>query len=147
LIKKLRELMENPLAVKIVREIVEPFTVLVVDDDEDILKFVGLKLKMSGYRVVTAGDGIKALEILRSDIVDLVVTDLAMPRLGGMQLIKEIRTFSTVPVIVLTAIDPEENKLEAMGNGADDYLTKPFDPDELVAHIGALKGRKIGLNN
>jgi DNA-binding response OmpR family regulator len=131
LIKKLRELMENPLAVKIVREIVEPFTVLVVDDDEDILKFVGLKLKMSGYRVVTAGDGIKALEILRSDIVDLVVTDLAMPRLGGMQLIKEIRTFSTVPVIVLTAIDPEENKLEAMGNGADDYL----------------KGRKIGLNN
>ena len=118
-----------------------PYSVLIADDEEYILAFVGIKLKVSGYQVSTASDGIQALEMIKNKVPDLVIIDLIMPRLDGPGLLKEIRKFSSVPVIILTAVEAQDAIIKELRAGVDDYLHKPFNPDELVARIEAIRKR------
>jgi len=117
------------------------FTILVVDDDEQILDFLRPKLKGAGYNVLTANNGIEALEQAEAQDPDLLVLDLVMPKMGGFETLKEIRKFSAVPVIVLSARGADVDKIKGLELGADDYLSKPFNPDELLARIKALRRR------
>jgi len=117
------------------------FAILVVDDDEQILDFLCPKLKGVGYNVLTANNGIEALEQAEAQDPDLLVLDLVMPKMGGFETLKEIRKFSAVPVIVLSARGADVDKIKGLELGADDYLSKPFNPDELLARIKALRRR------
>jgi DNA-binding response OmpR family regulator len=121
--------------------IVKQFRVLVVDDEQRILKFLASKLKVSGYEVITASNGVEALEQLQAQEPDLVVLDVIMPGIDGFETLKELRAFSAVPVIVLSARGTNVDKVKGLGLGADDYLAKPFSPDELIARIEAVRRR------
>jgi len=120
---------------------VKEFRVLVVDDEERIVNFLRSKLKASGYDVLTAGDGVEALEQARAHDLDLVVLDLLMPKMDGFEFLGELRRFSGAPVIILSARGADADKIKGLRLGADDYLPKPFNPDELVARIEAVKRR------
>jgi DNA-binding response OmpR family regulator len=117
------------------------FSVLIVDDEERILNFLKTKLRTTGYEVTLAGNGIEALEKVREQAPDLIVLDVIMPEMDGFQTLKELRTFSAVPVIMLSARGDDSDRIKGLGLGADDYMAKPFNPDELVARIGAIKRR------
>jgi two-component system KDP operon response regulator KdpE len=117
------------------------FRVLVVDDDPRIVKFLEVKLKASGYGVLTANSGFEALEQVEAQEPDLVVLDVLMPRKDGFETLKELRASSSVPVIVLSAKEADTDKIKGLELGADDYLAKPFSPDELVARIEAVRRR------
>ena len=116
-------------------------TILVVDDDKKIVQLVSLYLKREGYRVLTAFDGQEALELARSKQPDLIVLDLFLPELDGTDVCRLLRTESRVPIIMLTARATDEDKLLGLDIGADDYLTKPFNPRELMARIRAVLRR------
>jgi len=116
-------------------------TILVVDDDKKIVQLVSLYLKREGHRVLTAFDGQEALELARSKQPDLIVLDLFLPELDGTDVCRLLRTESRVPIIMLTARATDEDKLLGLDIGADDYLTKPFNPRELVARIRAVLRR------
>ena len=119
-------------------EMVKPYTILLIDDEDYIVKFLSILLRVHGYQVLTAANGAKALEIARSGIVDLVVTDLIMPQLDGIALIRQIRLFSKkLPVIVVSGCESDHKRLEALQSGADDFFLKPFDPRTLVECIAA----------
>jgi len=120
---------------------VKRFRILVVDDEERIVNFLTTKLKASGYEVLTAGDGVKGLEQAQAQEPDLIVLDLLMPRMNGLEMLKELRSFSAVPVIILTAKGADADRIKGLQLGADDYLPKPFNPDELVARIEAIRRR------
>jgi len=120
---------------------VKRFRILVVDDEERILNFLSTKLKASGYEVLTAPNGVKGLEQVQAQEPDLVVLDLLMPKMDGLEMLKQLRTFSPVPVIILTAKGADTDRIKGLQLGADDYLPKPFNPDELVARIEAIKRR------
>jgi two-component system KDP operon response regulator KdpE len=120
---------------------VKRFRILVVDDEERILNFLSTKLKASGYEVLTAPNGIMGLEQVQAQEPDLVVLDLLMPRMDGLEMLKQLRTFSPVPVIILTAKGTDTDRIKGLQLGADDYLAKPFNPDELVARIEAIRRR------
>jgi two-component system KDP operon response regulator KdpE len=120
---------------------VKQFRILVVDDEERIVHFLTTKLKASGYEVLTAGDGVKGLEQAQAQEPDLIVLDLLMPRMNGLEMLQELRSFSTVPVIILTAKGADADRIKGLQLGADDYLPKPFNPDELVARIEAIRRR------
>ena len=117
------------------------FRILVVDDEERIVHFLTTKLKASGYEVLTAGDGVAGLEQAQAQEPDLIVLDLLMPRMDGLEMLKELRSFSSVPVIILTAKGADADRIKGLRLGADDYLPKPFNPDELVARIEAIRRR------
>ncbi|MGD1041414.1 MAG: response regulator transcription factor [Dehalococcoidales bacterium] len=117
------------------------FSVLIVDDEERILNFLKTKLRTTGYDVMLAVNGIEALDKVKEQEPDLIVMDVIMPKMDGFQTLKELRTFSTVPVIMLSARGDDSDRIKGLGLGADDYLPKPFNPDELVARIGAIKRR------
>jgi two-component system KDP operon response regulator KdpE len=117
------------------------FTILVVDDDEQILDFLRPKLRGSGYNVLTATNGIEALEQVKAQEPDLLVLDMMMPEKDGLETLKEIRDFSAVPVMALSARGADVDKIKGLELGADDYLSKPFNPDELLARIKALRRR------
>lgn len=117
------------------------YRVLVVDDEEHILNFLSTKLKASGYEVFTAGNGVETLEFIRSNNIDLIVLDLLMPVMDGLETLRELRTFSTTAVIMLTAKSKDEDKIRGLKLGADDYLSKPFNPDELIARVEAVRRR------
>jgi DNA-binding response OmpR family regulator len=120
---------------------VKRFRILVVDDEERIVHFLTTKLKASGYEVLSAGDGVKGLEQVQAQEPDLIVLDLIMPRMNGLEMLKQLRSFSTVPVIILTAKGADADRIKGLQLGADDYLPKPFNPDELVARIEAIRRR------
>jgi two-component system KDP operon response regulator KdpE len=120
---------------------VKRFRILVVDDEERILHFLSVKLKASGYEVLTAPNGAKGLEQVQAQEPDLVVLDLLMPKMDGLEMLKQLRTFATVPVIILTAKGTDTDRIKGLQLGADDYLPKPFNPDELVARIEAIRRR------
>jgi DNA-binding response OmpR family regulator len=120
---------------------VRQFRVLIVDDEERILNFLRPKLKVAGYDVLTAQNGAEALEYVRLQQLDLVVLDLVMPQMDGLETLKRLRAFSALPVIVLSARDSDIDKIKGLQLGADDYLAKPFNPDELVARIEAVRRR------
>jgi len=120
---------------------VKQFRVLVVDDEQRILNFLSSKLKVSGYDVLTASNGVEALEQVQTQEPDLVVLDVLMPKMDGFETLKELRTFSSVSVIILSAKGTNADKVKGLHLGADDYLAKPFSPDELVARIEAVRRR------
>lgn len=111
--------------------------ILVVDDESQITRVLRTTLSGHGYIVRTAGDGDEALEVMRQWAPDLVITDLSMPNMGGLELCRRIRTKSAVPIIVLSVRGEEKPKVEALDSGADDYVTKPFNMNELVARVRA----------
>ncbi len=115
--------------------------VLVVDDEKTIRDFVRRNLEVRNFGVVTADNGIDALMIFNSQNIDLVILDLMMPRLDGLETTRRIRQHSTVPIIILTALDDESDKIRAFELGADDYLTKPFGVGELLARVKAVLRR------
>jgi len=117
------------------------FSILLVDDEERILNFLKTKLKSLGFEVLLAGNGVEALEQIQGQEPDLVVLDVIMPKMDGFQTLKELRIFSSVPVIMLSARGDDSDRIKGLGLGADDYLPKPFNPDELVARIEAIKRR------
>lgn len=117
------------------------FSILVADDDERILNFLCVRLKSAGYEVATAANGIQALDQVRAKNPDLVILDLVMPQMDGLEAMRELRTFASTPVIILTARGDDDEKIRGLRLGADDYLAKPFNPDELVARIEAVRRR------
>lgn len=117
------------------------FTVLVVDDDLQILDFLRPKLKGAGYDVLTATNGLEALQLIKDRQPDMLVLDMRMPGKDGLSTLKELRNDSAMPVIILSAKGSDADKIAGLEAGADDYLSKPFNPDELVSRIKALKRR------
>ena len=117
------------------------FCILIVDDEERIVNFLRSKLKASGYEVLTASNGVEGLEQAQAQEPDLIVLDLLMPKMDGLEMLKELRSFSVVPVIILTAKGADADRIKGLQLGADDYLPKPFNPDELVARIEAVRRR------
>jgi DNA-binding response OmpR family regulator len=126
---------------------VKQFRVLVVDDEVRIVKFLDLKLKASGYEVLTAGNGQECLNRVQTEEPDLVVLDVIMPGIDGFETLKQIRAMSSVPVIILSAVEGNMDKIKGLKLGADDYLAKPFNPDELVARIEAVRRRMVPAEN
>ena len=118
--------------------------ILVVDDDRKTVDLIRLYLERDGYRVRTASDGRQALDAARHAAPDLVVLDLMLPEVDGLDVCRAMRRGSTVPIIMLTARATEEEKLAGLDLGADDYLTKPFSPRELVARVRAVLRRADG---
>jgi two-component system KDP operon response regulator KdpE len=112
-----------------------------VDDEERILNFLKAKLKATGYEVLTASNGIEALEQAQGQSPDLMVLDVVMPKLDGFETLKRLRAFSSIPVLILSARGGDVDKIKGLALGADDYLPKPFNPDELVARIEAVRRR------
>jgi len=119
---------------------VEP-VVLVVDDEKPIRDFVTRNLEIRGYQVITASDGIEAVKIFNAHDIDLVILDIMMPRMDGIETTQRIRQSSLVPIIILTALGGEAEKIRALDLGADDYLTKPFGVGELLARVRAILRR------
>ncbi|MBI4200552.1 MAG: response regulator transcription factor [Chloroflexi bacterium] len=111
--------------------------VLVVDDEPETVKYVGANLKARGFDVLTAGDGTEALKQSEEHPVDLVLLDLSMPGPDGFEVCQRIREYSDVPIIILSARGREQDKVKALDLGADDYLTKPFGVEELLARVRA----------
>lgn len=116
-------------------------TILVVDDDKKIVDLVALYLKRDGYSVLAAYDGQEALDVARRKQPDLIVLDLLLPELDGTDVCRLLRSESRVPVIMLTARSTDDDKLLGLDIGADDYVTKPFNPRELVARVRAVLRR------
>jgi DNA-binding response OmpR family regulator len=115
--------------------------VLVVDDDEDIRALLRLVLERAGYDVDDQPDGRAALRAFHTGKHDLIVLDVTMPELDGWEVLERIRDLSEVPVLMLTARDSESDRVRGLRGGADDYVTKPFDRDELLARVEALMRR------
>jgi DNA-binding response OmpR family regulator len=112
-----------------------PKNILVVDDEPKIVKLVRDYLERAGFAVRVAGDGKSALSLARTERPDLIVLDLGLPQMDGLDVTRELRKLSTVPIIMLTARSEESDKLIGLELGADDYITKPFSPKELVARV------------
>lgn len=109
--------------------------ILVCDDDKEIVRAIGIYLKNEGYRVLEAYDGIEALDILRKEEIHLIIMDIMMPRMDGMQTTVRIREEKNIPIIMLSAKSEDYDKIGGLGAGADDYVTKPFNPMELIARV------------
>jgi two-component system KDP operon response regulator KdpE len=124
---------------------VKQFRILVADDEPRILNFLVAKLRASSYDVITASNGVDALEQAQAQEPDLVVLDVLMPKMDGLQTLRQLRSFSSVPVIFLSAKGTDIDRIKGLGLGADDYIAKPFNPDELVARIDAIR-RRVGPN-
>jgi two-component system KDP operon response regulator KdpE len=115
--------------------------ILVVDDDAQILRAVRTSLQARGYEVATAGNGETALDRLATEPVDLVILDLSLPGIDGHEVIGRLRSFSDVPVLVLSVRESQDDKVAALDAGADDYVTKPFAIGELLARMRAVERR------
>ena len=109
--------------------------ILIVDDDPAILRLLSTNLKARGYDVATATNGEESLEAVQRDFVDLIILDLMMPKVDGVEVVRRIREWSDVPIIILSARGDEHDKVKCLELGADDYLTKPFGIAELLARI------------
>ena len=112
-----------------------PIAVLIVEDDAAIRRFLRVSLMESGYRVIETGSGQEAMRRLRFDRPDIIILDLGLPDVDGLDIIREIRQTSPVPIVILSSRADERGKVEALDLGADDYVTKPFGIDELIARL------------
>jgi len=122
-------------------------TILVVDDEPDIVELIVYNLQEGGYRVLSATDGARALDLAKSHLPDLLVLDVMMPEINGIEVARRLRSQSetrSLPIIMLTARSQEADELEGLGAGADDYITKPFSMQVLMARIEALTRRAAG---
>ena len=118
-----------------------PARILVIEDDPDTAQLVRLYLARDGHNVLAASDGVKGLNMAREEAPDLVVLDLMLPGLDGIEICRELRGYSNVPIIMVTARVEEDDRLAGLDLGADDYLTKPFSPRELAARVRAVLRR------
>ncbi|MCA9927740.1 MAG: response regulator transcription factor [Anaerolineales bacterium] len=116
-------------------------TILVVDDEANIRDLAQLYLEKDGYQVVTAVDGLQALDMIKHESPALMVLDLMLPELDGWEVCRRVRAGSSLPILMLTARDDDIDKIVGLEMGADDYLTKPFNPRELVARVRAILRR------
>jgi len=116
--------------------------VLVVEDDEEIADVLRRSLRNEGYEVRTSGDGVEALDVATGFVPDVVVLDLGLPRMDGVEVCRRLRAESDVPILILTARTETEDRVSGLDGGADDYLVKPFERKELLARIRALLRRR-----
>jgi DNA-binding response OmpR family regulator len=116
-------------------------TILTADDDPQILRLVARNLQLEGYEVIAVADGQAALEQIEARSPDLVLLDIMMPRMDGFTVTQRVREFSSVPIILLTARGQDQDKIHGLDLGADDYLTKPFSVEELLARVRAVMRR------
>lgn len=121
------------------------FTVLVTDDDQDIRDGIEIYLKNEGYRVLKASDGLEALELLETNEVHLIILDIMMPNMDGIQATFKIRSVRNIPIIMLSAKAEDSDKIHGLSVGADDYVTKPFHPMELIARVKSQLRRYVHL--
>jgi len=118
-----------------------PKKILIVDDEPRYLRLLEANLRTEGYEVVTAQDGLQALEIFSAQPIDLVLLDVMMPRMDGFAATQRIREYSNVPIIILTAKGEEQDRVRGLDLGADDYMVKPFSATELLARVRAVLRR------
>ncbi len=120
-------------------------TVLVTDDDKDIRDGIEIYLKNEGYRVLKAGDGLEAIELLEKNDVHLIILDIMMPKMDGITATFKIRAERNIPIIMLSAKAEQTDKIHGLSVGADDYITKPFHPLELMARVKSQLRRYVDL--
>src|SRR5438876_2081604 len=116
-------------------------TILDADDEPQLLRLITRNLQLEGYDVLAASDGQQALELIENNSLDLVLLDVMMPRMDGFTVCYRVREFSSVPIIIVTARGQDQDKVRGLDLGADDYLTKPFSVDELLARVRAVLRR------
>ena len=117
------------------REVIEMYNILVCDDDKEIVEAIDIYLSQEGYHILKAYDGGEALNILEKEKVNLLILDVMMPKLDGIRATLKIRETNSVPIIILSAKSEDSDKILGLNIGADDYVTKPFNPLELVARV------------
>ena len=123
------------------------WNVLVCDDDKEIVDAIEIYLSQEGYRILKAYDGLQALEILQREEIHLLILDIMMPRMDGIRAMRKIREESSIPIIVLSAKSQDTDKILGLNMGADDYVTKPFNPLELVARARSQLRRYTRFGN
>lgn len=131
----------------ILDEVMKMLKVLVCDDDKEIVDAIEIYLEQEGYQVVKAYDGMEAVEILKKEQIHLLIIDVMMPRLDGIRATMQIRENSSIPIIILSAKTEDADKILGLNVGADDYLSKPFNPLELVARVKSQLRRYTELGN
>ena len=123
------------------------FNILVCDDDKDIVDAIDIYLSQEGYHILKAYDGLQAIEIMKKEEVHLILLDIMMPNLDGIRATRKIRETSSVPIIMLSAKSEDVDKILGLNIGADDYITKPFNPLELIARVKSQLRRYTQLGN
>ena len=122
-------------------------TILVADDDREIVKAIRKLLEMEGYRVLSAYNGLEALEVLVENEVHLIILDIMMPKLDGLSALMKIRENKNIPILLLSAKTEESDKVLGLSMGADDYISKPYQPADLVARVKSALRRYLYLGN
>jgi two-component system KDP operon response regulator KdpE len=117
------------------------YLILVVDDEQRMVRFIRLNLEHDGFRVISAYTGSEAVELVRNELPNLVLLDVMLPDIDGFEVLRRIRQISSIPVIMLTAKGEEDDRVRGLEGGADDYVTKPFSPRELVSRVRAVLRR------
>ena len=123
------------------------YNILVVDDDREIVKAIEIYLTKEGYNILKAYDGEEALKVMKENEIHLVILDIMMPNKDGIETLEEIRKTKTIPVIMLSAKSEDYDKIEGLNTGADDYVTKPFNPLELIARVNSCIRRYVNFGN
>ena len=123
------------------------FNILVCDDDKEIVDAIDIYLSQEGYHILKAYDGLQAIEIMKKEEVHLILLDIMMPNLDGIRATRQIRETSSVPIIMLSAKSEDVDKILGLNIGADDYITKPFNPLELIARVKSQLRRYTQLGN
>lgn len=123
------------------------YAILLAEDDKDIVELLKLYLEIEGFIIFSADNGVTAFEIMNHNKIDLAVLDIMMPKMNGYELTKKIRENSNIPIIILSAKNEDRDKILGLNIGADDYLTKPFNPLEIVARVKANLRRYYNLND
>ena len=121
------------------------YNILVCDDDKEIVNAIAINLKKEGYEIYKAYNGDECLKILKNNSIHLVILDIMMPVKDGIQTLYEIREFTTIPVLMLSAKSEDKDKIDGLNLGADDYITKPFNPLELIARVNSNIRRYVRL--
>lgn len=125
----------------------EKETILIVDDEKEIRNLIGIYLENEGYNIIKASDGNEAIKILKNQEVHLIILDVMMPNMDGMETCMKIRENKNMPIIMLSAKSEDIDKIMGLTTGADDYITKPFNPLELIARVKSQIRRYTKLNN
>ena len=123
------------------------YNILVCDDDKEIVKAIEIYLSKEGYNILKAYNGIEALNIIKNNTIHLIILDIMMPKKDGIETLYELRKESSIPVIMLSAKSEDEDKINGLNLGADDYVTKPFNPLELIARVNSGIRRYTKLGN
>ena len=121
--------------------------IIVVDDEKEIRNLIEIYLKNEGYEVTKASDGEEALEILEKEDIHLIILDIMMPKMDGIEVCKRVRENLNIPILMLSAKSEDMDKIQGLMTGADDYITKPFNPLELIVRVKAILRRTYYFNN